>query len=1654
MDIEENMEQESIEIQEKFKKIKIDIEGNRQLELKDKMKNEDEGKKSSKSNNDIQTESNKNVQNEGNKEKYEVKKEVVNECEEVVLLNNEVVIEVKKEFNNEIYLKSESYKKLDTEMLVDPTFLQESHGIVQEKQQKTEKDSEIGLNIGIKINLVSQNKLDVIVKKEFIENQQIFENLTDVQLMIQVDNSELQQELDREVQEELDIEKQVIPGRSIKIELNIEVKPKSKNQPQLDIIVQKEIDKKKQLISKTDQETNMEIEELDKNVLKKSEKQQNIDEKKVNEYVDDKLEGLDENKKHTFYENTPPVDKNIQVESNDENKNHTTIIGQHFECDLQSVTNSELKKNTKEDHLESNNISQEQVDKEILLEVEKALYDHKIILGQEARAKKKIQDQDIETDIETFHGEIVQEIEKLMSDDQQEEIQPNLIESINVIKQKIEELKIKIDESVQKYEDEVLKEINMTLDKTNSPVVLEKFLIDLNLLFKNQEAPFLKKLEQVYQLFPPEIFLSFEKSTEHETDIFQDFGNIYENFNEKILHTCDDEVNIDVNRVNQQKLNEEIQVANEIQHEVNINEEQVCDGNCKFYQEIKRILRERQGTNEKLQTNVKMTNSPLHFPDEKIFKGKNGDYCYVLVDFERVNQRTNDGQLQEVVKISNIGYFKKSMENYLDILKNAQEKKNGQLQFENKVKEIVDDLTQKCNDCKTNLIKAEFPVQFGVETKDIINEESDEIRQHFEEELNIKSKAYKTMKEIQQNVEEKMDVVNNFQNYESKVQDEPVVYINNSEEEIQLEDENNLLEEIQVEDTKDSFLCVRDSEEETKLETEEDFDICIDDSEEEISLMYDEEPLQYDEESEEESEMLGIVDENEVTEIIEDYISESIPSITNFSPNNEESSSTKESLSSEESSSIDKSSSTDESSSTDKEEFNSVENLSRRKDMLLRIAKLINDEHNFNGKLKYQKKKKNYGRKKIDEKPKLDPNRGENAIQEHNDHMADMFDEEYQEYYQIKEDVTRFKMDVENLMQIETFEKLQQNMDDNEIKDILNNKDFPEEIDEEVYLPNHSDILKDVIKLQCDIDELKPVFEDNIYIPLEIETDTRNQPSTTEPFNLFEKLYSIHRKKILEFVDSNTWPYNCLVPSGLLDALYDDPLEFKPNALVITLYCVDIGFSTKITKNKNELPVETFYCYKKDEILLSFIENEKLPPQLLDSLNEAEPNLFYSGCVIAEVHDLRNGTLDQIGRILLRPCNESVLKDTKNIMELFKDRDWTYESKLKLESKILLLNYSVMCGGVLPATGAAVNLQHLLLSARKLEFNPLKRKYFSSKLNTETDLVDDYNKSESTNESQISSDLMDNANDNVYYILWKFDYRLPSQSFNIFKLYVIISSLNPEFSILLYFNSKFRSITNIRFKINLETNEIKTYIMQILSVIHQKLSPDIEVIRRYKCDEKSSARSVTCIPALFDNNIYDPNYADMSQLINELLKNKSESQSNVIECNEIESPIMPINKLSGDTQNTEINSIASKQMDHTIHFRDANNLTRNSNTDIKNSSEKETTTDHQLNYNKKPLKLSDILHADPSNLQEVFKKNVPRDQVSAKRMQYIEYDDSFLQYQTLNNMKSFKVDTTPSINKMIVEDSFQETNNQPTSSDVENCKGIKRKLSTSWMEVP
>lgn len=72
--------------------------------------------------------------------------------------------------------------------------------------------------------------------------------------------------------------------------------------------------------------------------------------------------------------------------------------------------------------------------------------------------------------------------------------------------------------------------------------------------------------------------------------------------------------------------------------------------------------------------------------------------------------------------------------------------------------------------------------------------------------------------------------------------------------------------------------------------------------------------------------------------------------------------------------------------------------------------------------------------------------------------------------------------------------------------------------------------------------------------------------------------------------------------------------------------------------DENELPIEIFFNYNEDSIL-EYVEKEQLPPHLLDLLDRAEPKLFYYGCVIAEIHNKKDGILNDLYRILLRPSN-------------------------------------------------------------------------------------------------------------------------------------------------------------------------------------------------------------------------------------------------------------------------------------------------------------------------------------------------------------------------------------------------------------------------------
>jgi len=106
-----------------------------------------------------------------------------------------------------------------------------------------------------------------------------------------------------------------------------------------------------------------------------------------------------------------------------------------------------------------------------------------------------------------------------------------------------------------------------------------------------------------------------------------------------------------------------------------------------------------------------------------------------------------------------------------------------------------------------------------------------------------------------------------------------------------------------------------------------------------------------------------------------------------------------------------------------------------------------------------------------------------------------------------------------------------------------------------------------------------------------------------------------------------------------LDVLFDEPNEFKPNVLVVILHSLDKGYSIKINTERNsKSPKEYFFNYQNDTIL-KYIEDEHLPPDLLDILEKAEPKLFYSGCVITEIYDQVDQVPGQRYRLLLRPFN-------------------------------------------------------------------------------------------------------------------------------------------------------------------------------------------------------------------------------------------------------------------------------------------------------------------------------------------------------------------------------------------------------------------------------
>lgn len=73
-----------------------------------------------------------------------------------------------------------------------------------------------------------------------------------------------------------------------------------------------------------------------------------------------------------------------------------------------------------------------------------------------------------------------------------------------------------------------------------------------------------------------------------------------------------------------------------------------------------------------------------------------------------------------------------------------------------------------------------------------------------------------------------------------------------------------------------------------------------------------------------------------------------------------------------------------------------------------------------------------------------------------------------------------------------------------------------------------------------------------------------------------------------------------------------------------------------------------------------------------------------------------------------------------------------------------------------------------------------------------------------------------------------------------------------------------------RFKIQPLEKKLNAYINKMLEILREKISPDIEVVQRYKCQYNSAPLSFKSIPSLLSDKMYKANNADISQVNFEL----------------------------------------------------------------------------------------------------------------------------------------------------------------------------------------
>ncbi|KAH9374124.1 hypothetical protein HPB48_005393 [Haemaphysalis longicornis] len=196
----------------------------------------------------------------------------------------------------------------------------------------------------------------------------------------------------------------------------------------------------------------------------------------------------------------------------------------------------------------------------------------------------------------------------------------------------------------------------------------------------------------------------------------------------------------------------------------------------------------------------------------------------------------------------------------------------------------------------------------------------------------------------------------------------------------------------------------------------------------------------------------------------------------------------------------------------------------------------------------------------------------------------------------------------------------------------------------------------------------------------------------------------------------------------------------KLNCLVLNLYAGNEGYSLML-KTKNGTETETIRLPYEESELLQYIDNEELPPILVDLLERSQtfrmPEMpfaayfvhmislqapvFYSGCIVVEVRDHRR-CLPTMGtfsthHVLLKPTTQSVLCDV-GLVARGDSNSWSLEDKLYLEAALVMATAEPLC--LEPSVGVAVVsnwLQHKRARFTSHTVNRMSKKHSQVAIN-------------------------------------------------------------------------------------------------------------------------------------------------------------------------------------------------------------------------------------------------------------------------------------------------------------------------------------------------